>query len=102
MLVFANYMLHNLSVQRLIISSPDTDVAVLCCFHYYKSFQFCTELFFKTGVKDRRRFIPIHTTCNKFGATICNMLPIFHCMTGCDSTSSFSGIGKKTALKVLV
>ena len=102
MFVFANYMLHNLSVQRFIISSPDTDVAVLCCFHYYKSFQFCTELFFKTGVKDRQRFIPIHTICNKFGATICNMLPIFHCMTGCDSTSSFAGIGKKTALKALV
>ena len=29
------------------------------------------------------------------------MLPIFHCLTGCDSTASFSGVGKRKAFKGL-
>ena len=28
-------------------------------------------------------------------------LPAFHALSGCDTTSSFSGIGKKTAYKIL-
>ena len=28
-------------------------------------------------------------------------LPVVHTLTGCDSTSSFTGIGKRTALKIL-
>ena len=28
-------------------------------------------------------------------------LPVVHALTGCDSTSSFTGIGKKTAFKIL-
>ena len=28
-------------------------------------------------------------------------LPVVHTLTGCDSTSSFTGIGKKTAFKIL-
>ena len=32
---------------------------------------------------------------------ITDALPSFHALTGCDSTSSFSGIGKAKAFKVL-
>ena len=28
-------------------------------------------------------------------------LPVVHALTGCDSTLSFTGIGKKTAFKIL-
>ena len=102
MFVFASYMVSEFGVQRIILSSPDTDVAVLCCFHFYKSMEGCLELFFKTGIREKQRFIPVHDICNQLGASICNLLPVFHCITGCDSTSSFSGIGKKNAFKVLL
>ena len=36
---------------------------------------------------------------NQFGASVCNLLPAFHCITGCDSTSSNSGVGKRSALR---
>lgn len=67
---------------RLVIQSPDTDVVILSVAHF-EDLQ-CQELWFKTGVKDKQRYIPIHS---------------IH--SGCGSTSAFSGIGKKKAWKVL-
>ena len=32
---------------------------------------------------------------------MCNALPAFHALTGCDSNSSLAGIGKKTSWTVL-
>ncbi|CAB3993471.1 Voltage-dependent calcium channel subunit alpha-2 delta-2 [Paramuricea clavata] len=52
----------------------------------------CQDLWFKTGVKDRQRYIPIHDI----------HLLLFHVLTGCDCTSALSGIGKKKALNVLL
>ena len=87
------------TLTRLVIHSRDTDVAVICCYcHTLKGFK---EIWFHTGSGNKRRFIPIHTICDKLGATLCNILPIFHCLTGCDSTSSFHGIGKKKAFTIL-
>ena len=43
---------------RIVIQSPDTDVAVLFITHF-EDLQ-CQELWFRTGVKVRLRFIPIH------------------------------------------
>ena len=37
----------------------------------------------------------------KYGATFSMSLPIVHALTGYDSTSSFTGIDKKTAFKIL-
>jgi hypothetical protein len=33
---------------------------------------------------------------------VCNILPAVHALTGCDTTSSFFGIGKKTVYKTLI
>jgi hypothetical protein len=35
------------------------------------------------------------------GSVLCRVLPAAHALTGCDTTSSFFGIGKKTMYKVL-
>ena len=55
-------MLHasNCSFQhpRLVVQSPDTNVAVLCL-HTYESMR--CGLWFKTGEKDKVRFILVHT-----------------------------------------
>ena len=81
--------------QRIIIQSPDTDVLLLCVTH-------CDEigtgeLWFRTGVKDRLRYIPAHKIVLSLCPLICKALPAFHSLTGCDSTSALSKIGRKKA-----
>jgi hypothetical protein len=90
---------------RIIVKSPDTDVLVLCV-HYIPSLQYTDELWFQTGAisstKDERRFIPVHDIlCNSIDPVICKILPAVHAVTGCDTTSSMFGIGKRTVFKVL-
>ena len=46
---------------------------------------------------DLRRFIPVHDIVVALGPPLCESLPSIHALTGCDTVSSFFGIGKKTA-----
>ncbi|KAK3698753.1 hypothetical protein QZH41_004049 [Actinostola sp. cb2023] len=85
--------------QRIVIQSPDTDVLLLCISHYDDIG--CEELWFRTGVKDRLRYIPAHKISLLLGPRMCKVLPAFHAVTGCDSTSALSGIGKKKAWKMI-
>ena len=85
---------------RIVIQSPDIDVAVLCTTHFDQLN--CRELWFRTGVKDKLRYVAIHSISEQLGEDACSSLPGFHAITGCDSTSSFAGIGKKKAFKVLL
>lgn len=55
----------------------------------------CNELWFCTGVSDRQRYIPVHSIQEKLGERLCQSLPAFHALKGCDSTSSLSCRGKK-------
>ena len=84
---------------RIVIQSPDTDVAVLSIAHFEDLS--CQELWFKTGVKDRQRYIPIHDIHLSFGRLVSKCLLLFHALTGCDSTSALSGIRKKKTWNVL-
>ncbi len=87
---------------RIIIKSPDTAVLLLCI-HFFPSMRNTKELWFKTGTvtrtKDGRRYLPVHDICHIQGPLVCKLLPAVHALTGCDTTSSFFGIGKKTVLK---
>ena len=85
--------------KRIIISSPDTDVAILCCFHF--AALKVTELWFHTGVGRQTRYVPIHTAFENLGPVLCKLLPSLHVLSGCDSTSSLYGIGKIKALSAL-
>jgi hypothetical protein len=87
---------------RIIIKSPDTAVLLLCIL-FFPSMRNTKELWFKTGTvtrtKDGRRYLPVHDACHIQGPLVCKLLPAVHALTGCDTTSSFFGIGKKTVLK---
>ena len=83
---------------RIVIWSPDTDVAVLCI-HFHKKIG--KEIWFKTGVKDKSRFIPTHEISCSIGTALSEALPAFHTLTGCDSTSSLAKLGKAKAWKFL-
>ena len=43
------------------------------------------------------RYTPIHELAAAMDPRICATLPVFHALTGCDTTSSLGGRGKKTA-----
>ena len=77
----------------ILIQSPDTDVLILCIAHFPNIG--CEELWFRTGVRDHQRYIPVHTIQQSLGDSIWQSLSAFHGLTGCDSTSSIARIGKK-------
>ena len=81
--------------QRVVILSPDTDVLILSVTHYDEIG--CEQLWFRTGVKDRLRYIPAHKIATHLGPAICKALPAFHSLTGCDSTSALFRVGKTKA-----
>ena len=83
--------------QRLVLHSPITDVAVIAT-HIFSSL-LCKQLWMKTGVRDRLRFVPIHALVEKLGSVMCNLLPAFHSLTGCDTTSEPYLIGKKKVVE---
>jgi hypothetical protein len=66
-------MLHALHASkdhmRVVIQSPDTDVAALSIYTY-RSLH-CSELWFRTGTKDKLRYKPIHTVAQVLGPAIC-------------------------------
>ena len=55
------------------------------------------ELWVAFGTGGHFRFIPIHEVAAAVGPTKSVNIPLFHVLTGCDTVSSFAGIGKKTA-----
>ena len=85
---------------RLIILSPDTDVLVLLV-HYFDRMRAFSKCWMETGTitktLDLRRFIPVHDIAVALGPSMCKALPSIHALTGCDTVSSFFGIGKTTA-----
>ena len=59
-------------------------------------------MWFRIGVKYQMRFVPVHDDCQKLGVKVFAALPAFHALTGCDSNSSISGIGKTKAWKAIM
>ena len=98
MFVHIHHAMETFSPERVVSLSIDTDVAIMCPYHVFK----CNiaEFFFKTGVSQRQRFIPMHSVARNLGRTLSAALPVIHALSGCDSMSAFSGIGKKPWLKV--
>ena len=98
----------SLSYQDVVISSPDTDVFIIALSQLPN---IDASMFMLTGTGDKKRLIDMnavaedayaklnHTDCSKekyFEAVLG-----FHCFTGCDSTSAFSGRGKNKPLQIL-
>jgi len=73
----------------------DTDIVVLAI-SFFAQLN-VSELWIHFGVGRSARFISIHEVSASLGPTKCSVLPTFHALTGCDTTSAFNGRGKKTA-----
>jgi hypothetical protein len=84
---------------RIVIYSSDTDVCVLCVALYQESN--CHALWLCAGIRDKLRFIQCHSVSSRIGDGMCKALPAYRDISGCDSTSALSGVGKKKGIKLL-
>lgn len=82
----------------ILVRSPDTDVMVLLMKY---SRQISRPVLFDTGVGNRRRLLSVDDIVHQKGENICAILPAFHCLTGCDTTSAFVRRGKVSPLKLV-
>lgn len=84
---------------RILIRTVDSDVVVISI-SLFSQIQGIEELWIEYGCGKYRKLIPIHGICSKLAPEISRNLISFHSITGCDTVSTFCGIGKKTAWKV--
>ena len=75
--------------------ATDSDVVVLCI--SFMSYFPDSEIWIDYGRGKHQRYIAVHDIYTKFGNNRSKALPFFHSFTGCDTTSPFNGIGKRTA-----
>lgn len=89
--------------QQIVVDSPDTDVLVLL-FHHRPD-NSAEKLFFLIGHTGKHttlpRYIPVHQLYDKLSLAQMNILLPVHCITGCDTVSSFHGYGKAKAFKFI-
>ena len=60
------------------------------------------ELWLDFGVGKHRKYIASHLVAQAIGRRKSKCLPFFHALTGCDTTSSFLGHGKRSAWETWV
>ena len=82
---------------RVLLQASDTDVVVIAAamakeIHAH-------ELWLSFGKGQSLRYIPVHTVAERLGNASQGLL-FMHAISGCDTASSFSSIGKKTAWDV--
>ena len=95
--------------EKIMISSPDTDVFVICLSVHHL---IDANIYFLTGVKSTRRIIDITAVaeniyksmnvCDASKQSFMESLVGFHSFTGCDTISAFTGRGKTKPLKLMV
>lgn len=103
MILHAKYAVDTGS-SSIVIQSPDTDELVLLI-HHHKSIG-AKYLYMSTGRvnahTDHRRYIPVHDLVQRLGGEEIKIILTVYCLTGCDTTSSFFGKGKKTVFKQMM
>jgi hypothetical protein len=96
------HVLHAIQVEQaksVLVRTVDTDVVVILVGTFYnlKSIVPDLDLWVAFGMGRHFSYININTICVILGEARSRSLPVFHALTGCDTTSSFYGKGKKSA-----
>ena len=81
---------------KILIKTVDTDVVVLAV-SVAQGLLPEDELWLACGTGKSFRYLAAHEIAAGLGPEKAQALPMFHALTGCDTTSSFAGHGKKTA-----
>jgi len=82
--------------ERLVVMCSDTDVLLLLL-HFMPTR--AAQVWMVSGTSKKRKCYPIHAVSDKLPQPVRENLLSFHALTGCDTTSAFSGHGKKTCWK---
>lgn len=88
----------SLSDKPVVVVAADTDVFILMMYAFYKSNP-CEKWFMKI---ERNRYLDIGDICKAYGEEICDVLPGYHSLTGCDTTSYPYKVGKVKPLKKMI
>ena len=81
--------------KSIMIQTADTDVVVLAV--AVVGALSLEELWVSYGTGKSHKVLPAHVFAKALGSSKSRCLPFFHALTGCDTTSFFTGHGKKTA-----
>jgi hypothetical protein len=85
--------------KTFLVRTVDTDVVVILAGLYFQlvtNQQLC-DLWVAFGMGKKFRFYHINNICENLGEPRSRALPVFHALSGCDTTSAFHGKGKKSA-----
>ena len=80
------------------VRTVDSDIVILAI-SFFSQLDL-RELWIGFGSGRNYRDIPIHEISRQLGEPRSMALPLFHALSGCDTTSQFFGIGKKTAWSI--
>ena len=99
----ACFFMHHTCLQdvlskKICIHATDTDVLVLAIASKLSTI----ELWLAFGHGNHFCYISAHDIAHKLGSVVSQGLPFFHALTGCDTVSSFSHVGKRNCLEYLV
>ena len=84
---------HQHGLMKIMIHATDTDVLVLAI-ATATVLQGC-EIWLAFGHGSKFWYIAVHTIAAIFGDNCCKGLLFMHAVSGCDTVSSFNGIGEK-------
>ena len=84
--------------KRIIVMCRDTDVLLLLLYHLGR---IDVEVWMVSRTSKQRKCYPVHVIASKLDGDILNKILGFHALTGCDTTSSHSGISKINLLEAI-
>jgi hypothetical protein len=85
----------------VMVRTVDTDVIVILVgkLHYLRAVKPDIELWVAFGMGRDFRFISVNSISDDLGEARSKSLPVFHALSGCDTTSAFFGRSKASAWK---
>ena len=88
--------------KNVVVRTADTDVLIIALGNL-RNIDPSINVWLEVGLltQNTLRYINVNDLRQSLGQTLCDALPAFHAITGCDYTASFKGKGKVRPLKVL-
>ena len=95
MLLNAKHTAEN-GCSNVTVRTVDSDVVVIATYAY-RHIAGMKSLWIDFGLGKSSELIPVHDLCTAIPQSVISNLPLFQAYTGCDTVSTFCGIGKITA-----
>ena len=87
----------NSGMKSVLFKTGDTDVVAILCGQYHR-LQQSAKVWIAFGSGKHQQNIDLGVIFTSFGPKDCVSMPLFHALTGCDTTSAFRTKGKKMCM----